>query len=82
VRDRLTPLLGEAFGGCAGLVDIEVVRGPHGQTRLPYGDRCVAKLDVSTAANGTGILADHSENDSVAEFVNLDGLGLKLVVSA
>ena len=35
LRHRLPPLLGEPFGGCAGLVDVQVARGVLNQAVCP-----------------------------------------------
>ena len=76
-----TPFLGEAFGGGTGLVDVGVVRDPRDHALDPYCDRCVAPLNVTRAANRTGVLADHDKDDSVAEVENLLGPISILLVS-
>jgi hypothetical protein len=37
-RHRLPPLFGEPFGGCAGLVDVEIDRDPLDQASRPQRD--------------------------------------------
>src|SRR5262249_28076171 len=50
-RHRLPPLLGEPFGGSAGLVDVEVGRVPFDEPVSPRGYRCHATLNEAGAAS-------------------------------
>src|SRR5205814_4333586 len=48
----------------------------------PYGDGCVAHLNLTAAAMRTALLVDYGKSDSVAEVENLLKLHPKLVVRA
>ena len=60
LRHRLPPLLGEPFGGCAGLVDVEVIRTPLDQPIYPRDDGCAADLNPTRTPAGPAALAPHT----------------------
>jgi hypothetical protein len=66
LRHRLPPLLGEPFGGCAGLVD---VGGRKASDRAPHTevDPSLALSDTAVAANRTPVLTHHSKHNPTAE---------------
>src|SRR5438874_13692942 len=47
----LCPLLGKAFGGSAGLIDVREGRDLRYQAVPPQGDRRVGELDVAAATS-------------------------------
>ena len=62
----MPPFLGEAFGGCAGLVDLGD-RKTRDQASHPEEDPSLALSKVTGAANRTPILDDHGEHNPIAE---------------
>src|SRR5438874_9970927 len=63
----LCALLGKAFGGSTGLVDVGIHRYSHDQALHPYGDECVPVSNVTAAASKTGHLHDHGKYHSVTQ---------------
>ena len=62
----MPPFLGEAFGGCTGLVDLGD-RKTRDQASHPEEDPSLALSKLTGAANRTPILDDHGEHNPVAE---------------
>src|SRR6266480_666414 len=67
----LCPLLGKPFGGCAGFIDVEVLRGTRAQALYIEVDGGEADLNFTAASNGTPFLRNHEKDDSVSEVKNL-----------
>jgi hypothetical protein len=70
-----SPLLGKAFGGCAGVIDVGVVPGPLDQAIDPLRDSSVAKLNETTAARcwpESMMLRSRSTNPGVADLSDID----------
>src|SRR6516225_9915329 len=80
LRHRLPPFPGEAFGGSAGLVDVQERSRPLDESVGPDHHTCVAELDPPGAADGTATLHEHSESHSIAEILDLIGLRLVVIV--
>src|SRR5207245_9638519 len=82
VRHRLPPLLGEAFGGSTGLVDVRL--GVDGdldyQAVLPQERPTVPLLDIALAADQTVVRVEDVEGEAIAEVENLLRVELHLVV--
>jgi hypothetical protein len=67
LRHRLPPLLGEAFGGGAGLVDVRSERHPDDQAIRPLGEASGALSNLAAAANWTASHEEHGKYESMAE---------------
>src|SRR2546422_7634236 len=78
----LRPLLGEAFGGNTGLIDVAIAGRSHDNVLRPYEDACLAQPNPARASGRTGAVTEDGKNDSAAEIENLFGLDLKLLVRA
>src|SRR5450631_2062155 len=67
----ISPLLSEAFGGCTGLVDVEVGRLPLDDALRPHHDRRPLLFDVTVATNQATVFPEGRQDDAVAEIDNL-----------
>ena len=77
----MPPFLGEAFGGCAGLVDLGD-RKTRDQASHPEEDPSLALSKVTGAANRTPILDDHGKHNPIAEVADFLKPELQLLVRA
>jgi hypothetical protein len=82
VGHRLLPSAGEAFGGGAGLVDVDVIGEP---LDLAFADGryvCGAGLELATATRHLARDAKHNERNFVAEIEKLLDLEAEPLESA
>src|SRR5437763_1514826 len=78
---RLSSLRGKAFGCCAGLVDVAIVREANDQAVYPFADERVAQPHLTAAPDRTGFLGHDGKADPVAEVKLLLRLDLELLVA-
>jgi hypothetical protein len=76
---RLPPLLGEPFGGCAGLVD---VGGRKASDRASHTevDPSLALSNTAVTTNQTPVLTHHSKHNPTAEVADLLKLEVQFLV--
>jgi hypothetical protein len=79
--ERLGPYLGEAFGGCTGLVDLGD-RKACDQASCPDEDPSLALSKVTGAANRTTVLNDHGKHNPIAEVADFLKPVLQVLVRA
>src|SRR5205823_457 len=78
---RLSPFLGEAFGGGTGLVDLGD-RKTCDQAVYPDEDPSLALSKVTGAASRTTVLNDHGKHNPIAEVADFLKPELQLLVRA
>src|SRR6266480_6771664 len=67
----LRPLLGKAFGGSTGLVDVVAARDPHDLARYPQHRERPSFLHPARAANWASVQSAHHKHHPVAEVESL-----------
>src|SRR5262249_45917166 len=76
---KSTPLLGEPFGGCAGLVEVGIERESFGEAVPPGPDHRVAERNHPAAASGSRSLEENGEGHAAEVAELLDHLVKVLV---
>src|ERR1700724_2311290 len=81
-RHLLPPFLGEAFGGSAGRVDVEVDRDTRDHLLPPVVDKCFSGSNMPSAAGRAAFLSNDRQHHSAPEVPNLLEIEPKLLERA